>query len=180
MTRDHSLVPWASVLRSMVLRVTAGSPRRRSPWPTRSSVDLEVERPVGYLDRVRAHVDQDRRAERLAAGVVEAPAVLGALDRAPHDQAVAQQGLLVRAVAVGGVEGAVGRAVEGVVVPLVTEGDDVLGFDVVGLAGFDPAGHRGSPVSPRSGGLSVRLLLGQAGAGAGSGRPRPSLSGAGW
>jgi hypothetical protein len=66
--------------------------------------------------------------------------VLGTFDDGAHDQAVAQQGLLVGAVAVCGVEVVVGGAVDRVVVAGVLEGDDVLGVDVVGPAGGDPLG----------------------------------------
>jgi hypothetical protein len=68
--------------------------------------------------------------------------VLGALDDAAHDQAVAQQRLLVGAVAVGGVVDVVGRAVNRVVLAATLERDDVFGVDVVGLARGDPLGHR--------------------------------------
>ena len=72
----------------------------------------------------------------------------------------------MRAVAVGGVEGAVGRAAESVVIPLVLDGDDVLGLDLVGLAAIQR-------------GIGCLLLLGQAAAAAASGSARPSFSGAG-
>src|SRR6185437_16757043 len=45
--------------------------------------------------------------------------------------------------------------------------------------GFDPAGHRGSPVSPRSGGFSVRRLVRQTASrssrGRGGQRPAPPV-----
>src|SRR6266480_6042807 len=50
--------------------------------------------------------------------------------------------LLVRAVPVGGVVDVLGRAVDRVVAAVVLERDDVLGVDVVRLAGGDPLGHR--------------------------------------
>ena len=92
----------------------AGGPRiqRPRPGPPRPGLtrpapgglgDLDVDRAVLDPGRVGAQVDQHRRAERLAAGVVEPAVVLRALDDAAHDQAVAQQRLLVGAVAVGGV-----------------------------------------------------------------------------
>src|SRR6202020_1702942 len=58
---------------------------------------VNVDRAALDLDRVGAQVDQHRGAERLPAGVVEPAVVLGALDDAALDQAVAQQRLLVGA-----------------------------------------------------------------------------------
>src|SRR6266700_2059572 len=107
-----------------------------------ASGDLDIDGIVDDPGRVRAHADKNRSAERLAAGVVEPPVVLGALDDAAHDQAVAQQRLLVRAVAVGGVVRVVRRPVDRVVAAVVLERDDVLGVDAVRLAGGDPLGHR--------------------------------------
>src|SRR5271169_3888976 len=107
-----------------------------------ASADLNIDRAVYDLSGVSADVDQHRRAERLAAGVVEPPVVLGAFDDAVHDQAVAQQGLLVRAVAVGGVVDVIRGPVDRVVVAFAGERDDVLGVDAVCLAGGDPLGHR--------------------------------------
>src|SRR5581483_8852481 len=99
----------------------------------------------------------------LAAGVVEPPVVLGALDDAAHDQAVAQQRLLVRAVAVGGEVGVVGGAVDRVVVPAVLERDDVFRS----MSSASQAEIHWGTISP------------QAALAAGSGSARPSLSGVG-
>src|ERR1700730_9261927 len=110
-----------------------------------ASAELNIDSAVYDLSGIGADVDQHRRAERLAAGVVEPPVVLGAFDDAVHDQAVAQQRLLVRAMAVGGVVDVVRRAVDRVVAAVVLERDDVLGVDVVRLAGGDPLGHRAAP-----------------------------------
>src|SRR6201996_6096541 len=128
--------------------------------------EADVDRAVFHLDRVGAQVHQHRGAERLAAGVVEPAVVLGALDDAALDQAVAQQRLLVGAVAVGGVVGVLGGPVERVVLAGVLERDDVLGVDLVRRAGGDPLGHEaGAPC--------------QATAASASGRARPSVAGVG-
>src|SRR6266567_7145961 len=95
------------------------SPPQRLPTRMLVLADLDVDPAVDDLGGVGAHVVKHRRAERLAAGVVEPPVVLGALDDATHDQAVAQQRLLVRAVAVGGVVGIVRRPVDRIVAAAV-------------------------------------------------------------
>src|ERR1700728_3246793 len=95
------------------------------------SADIDEYCAVHDLCRVGAHVLEDRGSEGLPAGVVEAPVVLRALDDGADDQAIAQQGLLVRAMAVGGVVGVLGGPVDRVVVAVMRERDDVLGVDVV-------------------------------------------------
>src|SRR6202042_1067441 len=126
------------------------------------SAHVNVDGAVLDPDRVGAQVDEHRGAERLAAGVVEAAVVHGAFDDAAIDQAVAQQRLLVGAVAFGGMKGVVRRPVDRVRAAGMAERDDVLGVDVIGRAGGYPFSHRG-----------------QAAVTAGSGRPRPSFTSAG-
>src|SRR5712691_1952673 len=109
------------------------------------SADLDIDSAVHDLGRVGADVGEHGSAERLAAGVVKAPVVLGALDAVAHDQAVAEQRLFVGAVAIGGVIGVVRGAVDRVGVAAVVEGNDVLAVDVAGLAGSDPLAHQVPP-----------------------------------
>src|SRR5215475_14609409 len=60
-----------------------------------ASADVDIDRAVNDLGRMGAEVDEHGSAERLAAGVVKAPVVLGALDDIAHDQAVTEQRLLM-------------------------------------------------------------------------------------
>src|SRR5579859_4096593 len=130
--------------------------------PSLDEPDLYKHGPVGYLDRIRPDILEHRCAEGLPADVVKPPVVFGALDHPPHDQAVAQQRLLVRAVPVGRVVLVTGRPVDRVVQAVVRERDDVLRVDVVHPARGDPRAHHAAVLT------------------AGSGRARPSLIGAGW
>src|SRR6185312_3709088 len=137
--------------------------------PAPQLAEVQVDRAVVDADRVAAQVGQDRRAERPAGGVVEPAVVHRALDHVVHDQAVAEQRLLVRAVPVGGVVAVAGRAVDRVRPPGVVEGDYVLGVDVAGLAGGDPLGHR----------LLLRPALRRPARGPAAGPVRPRLRWAG-
>src|SRR5689334_4075052 len=136
----------------------------------RESADVDMDRAVDDLGRIGAEVDEHGSAERLAAGVVKAPVVLGALDDIAHDQAIAEQRLLMGAVAIGGVVSAVRGAVYRVGVAAVIEGNDVLGVNVAGRAGSDPLGHRA---------VSLPAGPGQAAVTGASGSARPSFSGVG-
>src|SRR5699024_868507 len=110
-----------------------------SPAPTTTircasvagSAEVDMDLPVLDPHRVGAQVDGDRRAHCLAVRDAESPVVLRALDDAVHDQTIAQQHLLVRAVPVAGVELVVLVAVDGDVTPVDGDADDVLLLDVV-------------------------------------------------
>ena len=108
---------------------------------TAGGSEVEEDFPVVFAGLVGLEADADRLTPRRTVGDVEAPVVLGAFDERARNKAVGQVGVAVGADAVGGVEIAVGGAVDGVGLVFVVEADDVFFPQEAAGADLDPAVH---------------------------------------
>jgi hypothetical protein len=108
-----------------------------SDWRKKTEKDF----PIVLSGRVGLECHTDRRALGGPVGDIESPVVLGALDERPLDESVGEMGMTMSADAVGGIEGSLGRAIDGVGVPLMIEADDILLLQEPADAYFDPTVH---------------------------------------
>ena len=118
---------------------------------TAGGSEVEEDLPVVFAGLIGLQADAGRLTPGRTVGDVESPVVLGAFDERARNKTVGQMGVAVGADAVGGVEVAVGRAVDGVGLAFMVEADDVFFPQEAAGADFDPAVDR-----PALGGENVR------------------------
>lgn len=102
-------------------------------------IEVEPEATVAFGERVGSEAAADGGACWGAVFKVKAAIVLGAFDDLAFDESVGEVGIAVSANTIGGVQGALGIANEGVGFVIVIEADDIFGAEVRGVADIEPA-----------------------------------------